>query len=239
MSGEQPRFDDAHIHRMLRTFTHDMRNPLVNMQVLVLQMQEALAAEDGGDAIVDELGESVTLMEESVARMNGLLQGTYELVQSMYSEPVCREVPLTVVVAEVLEVRRSQLADKGIQVKVDAAQTVWADMQAILRMLAELLDNAIRFAPEQGGRIVVDAQDHDRTMRLTVRDNGRGVEAALRERIFEPFYSNDPGRKGLGLAVVQALARAHGGQAWCEAGEGGGVSFCISLPHPVSGVPVG
>jgi two-component system sensor histidine kinase FlrB len=66
---------------------------------------------------------------------------------------------------------------------------------------------------------------------LIVHDNGPGVPATLRDRIFEPFFTTRSNGTGLGLAVVQSVARAHGGIARVADRAGGGASFSLYLPR--------
>ena len=100
------------------------------------------------------------------------------------------------------------------------------------RVVRNLLENARRYAASEvqlslrteGGRVV-----------LRVSDRGPGVPAALRERIFEPFYrlpgaSERDGGVGLGLALVKSITTRHGGQVRCEARPGGGACFVVELP---------
>ena len=73
---------------------------------------------------------------------------------------------------------------------------------------------------EAGGRIEVE-----------VSDTGPGVDPAVRDRLFEPFFSTKPRGTGLGLAVSQAIARSHGGEIAAGASAGGGARFTLRLPR--------
>ncbi len=101
------------------------------------------------------------------------------------------------------------------------------------RALRNLLENARRYSR---GEVRVQVSQHAGRARLTVCDQGPGVPAALRERIFEPFYrlpgaSEHDGGVGLGLALVRAIAQRHGGQVRCEDAPGGcGACFVLELP---------
>jgi signal transduction histidine kinase len=70
---------------------------------------------------------------------------------------------------------------------------------------------------------------------VTVRDSGSGLDAEARERLFEPFFTNKPRGTGLGLAVSQAIARAHGGEIVAEPPAQGGACFTLRLPRPKGG----
>ena len=70
-----------------------------------------------------------------------------------------------------------------------------------------------------------------RAVRIRVRDTGPGIPADAREHVFDPFYTRRPGGTGLGLALVQRAAEAHGGAVMVDQGaEGWGATFCLYLP---------
>ena len=117
---------------------------------------------------------------------------------------------------------------------------------ALIGALHNLLVNAIQ-ACGTGGELCLCARAADGEMiDLTVADNGPGIAAELRERIFEPFFTTREQGTGLGLAVVQAVVRAHGGGVRLESESGRGCRFTLSLPAgtdraqaPVTGGPIG
>ena len=101
------------------------------------------------------------------------------------------------------------------------------------RAVRNLLENARRYG---AGEISVELKTDANIAEVRVGDRGPGVPAALRERIFEPFYrlpgaSEREGGVGLGLALVKSIVERHGGSVRCEARAGGGASFVIALPR--------
>jgi two-component system OmpR family sensor kinase len=108
------------------------------------------------------------------------------------------------------------------------------------RVVRNLLENARRHA---AGRIAVSLRQHAGVVVLTVCDNGPGVPAALRERIFEPFYrlpgaTERDGGVGLGLALVKSIVQRHGGTVRCEGHSGSGACFVVHLPqYPAASAP--
>ena len=82
-----------------------------------------------------------------------------------------------------------------------------------------------------GGRITLTASLHgDDHAAITVADNGPGLPAAAREKVFEPFVSGKPTGMGLGLAVSRAIAEAHGGSLTAQPVPGRGTTFRVALP---------
>jgi len=103
----------------------------------------------------------------------------------------------------------------------------------LMRALINLTDNAIRYGKENGRvRIALQADEED--LRMTVSDDGPGIEQADLPHVFERFWRADSARTsqgtGIGLAIVRAAARMHGGEAYAESGMGKGSSFTIRLP---------
>jgi two-component system, cell cycle sensor histidine kinase PleC len=111
-----------------------------------------------------------------------------------------------------------------------------ADERAFRQILLNLLSNAVKFTP-QGGKIAVTctAADDDGTL-VSVADNGSGIPADKLALLFKPFaqvdnrFDHAQGGTGLGLALVQGLARLHGGRAWLESGDGQGTTAFVYFP---------
>ncbi|HLA74673.1 MAG TPA: ATP-binding protein [Gammaproteobacteria bacterium] len=105
---------------------------------------------------------------------------------------------------------------------------------ALLSMLMNIAGNAIQ-ACGKGGQLelatqMVSDEGGAEAIKLTLTDNGPGIPQALLERIFEPFFTTRPQGTGLGLAVVQAIARAHQGSVWVESQQGRGSTFGLRFP---------
>ncbi|MDB5731443.1 MAG: two-component sensor histidine kinase [Variovorax sp.] len=114
-----------------------------------------------------------------------------------------------------------------------AALTVTGVSRLLRRAVRNLLENAGRYG---AGEIGVELSATEGFALVRVNDRGPGVPAALRERIFEPFYrlpgaSERHGGVGLGLALVKSIVQRHGGSVRCEERAGGGASFVMALPR--------
>lgn len=114
------------------------------------------------------------------------------------------------------------------------AAVLRGNRDALLSVLLNLATNAIQ-ACGKGGQLrllaqMVTDQDGAEAVKLLLTDNGPGIPQALLERIFEPFFTTRPQGTGLGLAVVQAIARAHQGCVWVESRQGEGATFGLRLP---------
>jgi two-component system phosphate regulon sensor histidine kinase PhoR len=109
------------------------------------------------------------------------------------------------------------------------------DAEGLLRMLSNLLDNAVKYN-RPGGSVRLRLERHDGHALVAVEDTGIGIPAESLPRIFERFYRVDKGRSreeggtGLGLAIVKHVAQAHGGRVEVESRLGEGTAFRVVLP---------
>lgn len=139
-------------------------------------------------------------------------------------------------VASVVHAFGPDLHARGFTVQADIASpcTVTCDPVRIRQALIALLENVRKHADP--GRVRIHARVADGQCHLSVEDEGPGMSEELAAQVFEAFHRGDPtrpqqaGGSGLGLAVVKAIAEAHGGHATCQAAPGGGSVLCLHWP---------
>jgi signal transduction histidine kinase len=121
----------------------------------------------------------------------------------------------------------------GIVLHVPEDIRIYADPDRIGQVLANLLDNAVKFT-EEGGRVTIEAEHKDQGVRISVGDTGPGIPDHDMERIWERLYRGDQSRSqkglGLGLSLVKAIVTAHGGTIEVHSRPGEGSVFIVSLP---------
>ena len=211
---------------------HELRTPLT-----ALHLQTGTLARASGEA-------------ERSAAMAGLTAGVQRvihLVEQLLS--LARQEPRaasTAVAVRLDDVAREVVAELvpladagGIDLGVSAAQpvSVTGDPDALRTLLRNLVDNAVRYT-QRGGRVDVSVSDGGAPgaprARLTVTDNGPGIPAAERDRVFDRFYrraGTTPPGSGLGLAIVRAIAQSHGASiALGDAPGGQGLSVTMEFP---------
>jgi signal transduction histidine kinase len=109
---------------------------------------------------------------------------------------------------------------------------VWMAEDSIARVLANLLDNAIRHTPP-GGEVLVELTDFDGWVQVSVQDNGEGIPADQLPYVFDRFYRGEQSRSdggvGLGLAIAKQLVEAHGGRIWAESAPQRGTRVRFTL----------
>jgi len=146
--------------------------------------------------------------------------------------------PLAEELDSVLQVFSPRLSAQGFTLHpaIDASLQIDCDPVRIRQALMALLENALQHAPP--GRLTVRLEQAGELCQLSVEDQGPGLPAELATSVFEAFRRGDPSRSqqtggsglGLGLAVVKAIAEAHGGRADCRMSEQGGSIFVIAWP---------
>ena len=121
---------------------------------------------------------------------------------------------------------------------------VVTDRERLRRILENLVDNAVKYTPAGGHVVVTTSAGPDGSVRIEVKDDGTGIEAEHRERVFERFYRVDKARSrelggtGLGLSIVKHLAESIGAQVTLESEPGKGSTFTVLLPaRPVAARP--
>jgi signal transduction histidine kinase len=126
--------------------------------------------------------------------------------------------------------------DRRIDVSIPALlPKVEGDPDRTHQVLANLVDNAIKYSPE-GGRIELAVEVDDKRARFSVHDDGLGIPLGEQKRIFEKFYRLDPdhrrgiGGSGLGLYICRELVRSMDGRIWVESDPGKGATFVFELP---------
>jgi PAS domain S-box-containing protein len=146
-------------------------------------------------------------------------------------------VDVRTVVTEVVTTTEQTAATNGHVFVVDIPDeplTASADREKLRQVLANLLENAVKFSPD-GGTVTVAARRTGGTVEVSVVDQGIGIPAAEHERIFRKFHraeggGRDRGGTGLGLFIARGLVVAMGGRIWVDSAEGSGSSFAFELP---------
>jgi signal transduction histidine kinase len=140
-----------------------------------------------------------------------------------------------------LAAEEARRVDAVLEADQASGQVFECDERFVRRAMRNLLENAKRYGG-QSEPILLTLAATPTHMQISVSDRGPGVPAEQRERIFEPFYrlpghAEHAGGVGLGLSLVRQIAQRHGGQVRCEAREGGGSRFVITLPKLPARLP--
>ena len=181
-----------------------------------------------------ERQETVALVTDELERMTRMVDDLLTLAKAEQPDFLHRvEVDVAELTAD-LAAKASALAPRRWLVDAQASGIVVADRQRLTQAVLQLATNAVQHTAEGATIALGSALDHH-TLRLWVRDDGPGVPAAERERIFERFARATGTRRrsegaGLGLSIVQAISEAQGGTVRVDDAEGGGALFTITVP---------
>lgn len=208
---------------------HQLRNPIAAVQAQAEAAQGALS-----DA---EMRSRVQEVAEAARRASRLAQQllSMEKVRGRPDEDRAHDVELSSLAADVTRVHAPRALRNGVDISLDDEGKpfqVKGDPVLLAEALENLLDNALRYACADGGILSVKLIRADGVIRLIVEDNGPGIAADQRERIFERFHRASEDRAdgcGLGLAIVREVAERHGGTV--RAAEvASGARFELDLP---------
>jgi len=229
LSGAQDEFDQLatsfnemmdEIERLvdgIRTVTdniaHDLRTPLNRLRS---RIEVALLGEGGTDPaeLRRVLEETVVEADNLLATFSALLAiGNAESGQRLHSFEVLDPAQL---VADVAELYEPLAEEKGIAMacRTTPGLSVEGDRHMMFQALANLVDNAVKYTPE-GGSVTVAVAAHEGGVEITIADSGPGIPEEARDRVLDRFVRLDATRStpgnGLGLSLVKAVARLHGG----------------------------
>ncbi|HLO95199.1 MAG TPA: ATP-binding protein [Burkholderiaceae bacterium] len=206
---------------LLANASHELRSPLARLKMAFAMF------EDAGEAQRSKLKAEI---QTNIAELDALVE---EVLLASRLDSGSQQIQQEAV--DVLAVTAEECARSGAELQCDGQDSrlqLLGEERLIRRALRNLLENARRYG---GGSAVLSLRPAGGLLELRVSDRGPGVPEALRERIFEPFYrlpghAEQAGGVGLGLSLVKQIAQRHGGSVRCEAREGGGSVFVLSLP---------
>jgi two-component system phosphate regulon sensor histidine kinase PhoR len=184
-------------------------------------------------------GSFVEIIERNARRLGDLVQDLLDLsrIESKEFRLSADSFDLSGVVDRTLEFHEERATQKRMRISAalpPQLPAVRGDATALERVLSNLIDNAVKYCPE-GAAIVVAAEDLGGKLRVSVSDDGPGIEARHLPRLFERFYRCDPGRSramggtGLGLSIVKHLVEAMGGGVQVESTPGQGTRFSFTI----------
>jgi signal transduction histidine kinase len=213
------------------SLAHEVRNPLTSIQVDLQRVRGKVHHVEGVEAPLDR-----ALRE--VARLDRTVSGALQMARS----GAVRLAPIDLLVParRAAEVARPAFAQAGAVLEelpaTDGPIVVHGDESALEQLLLNLLLNAAQALPPAGrAGIALDPDEHGVT--VCVWDTGPGIPAEAWEQVFEPFYSTRPGGTGLGLAVAQQIAAAHGTVIDPSSDSGRGATFRFRLRRAVPPPP--
>jgi len=216
------------------TVSHELRTPLAAIYGASVTLQRPDMPIEGTQR--DELLGVISSEAERLARIVNDILWTSRIESGGLQVTIERCDPRALV-NDVVQAQRLHLPENvSLElVSDDGGSEVAADPDKVRQVLANLVDNAVKYSPD-GGLVEVRLQSGPERVRFVVDDEGLGIPAAEHQRVFEKFYRLDPdltrgvGGTGLGLYICRELVRRMNGRIWVESREGRGSRFVVELP---------
>jgi two-component system phosphate regulon sensor histidine kinase PhoR len=216
------------------TVAHELRTPLASMRMLVDTLREGRYTSE------QQVAEYLDLISSENLRLSRLTDNFLTLSRLERNEHAIHlaPAPARAVIEQAVNSMRAKLEMPGCHFTLDAPDElpeIIADRDALALVLANLLDNAVKYTGEDK-KIALHARAASGRVFIAITDNGLGLSRAERKNIFRQFYQVDQklsrsrGGCGLGLALVRHIVEAHGGRVDIESQLGRGSTFTVSIP---------
>ena len=222
------------LRNVSNALAHDLRTPLTRVRA---RLDEALRRPPDAALLADAAAVAIRDIDDLIRLFERLLQ--IAQAESGVRAGQRDDIDLQQIAADMVDMYDAAAELQGVTLALvdGAALPLQADRNLIATAIASLLDNAIKHAGA-GAHVTVGSAIDGAEAVITVRDNGPGVPAALRDRVVERFYRLDQSRavpgNGLGLSIVQAIATSHGGQLRLD-DAAPGLLAQLRLPRQVPG----
>jgi len=225
---------DAVKTRFLANMSYEFRTPLTSIGGFAELLESGVA----GD-LTPQASDYVQAILASVERLSQQIESVLDLTQSEAGLlPIAtEETELLPFVTQIVREREDSIEEKGLTVDLrgdKGAGKVMADARQLKRAVGNILDNAIKAAP-QGGRILVALTRRKQGVRIVISDNGEGMKPSELARALDGYRMGADGkpearRGGLGLPLARQLIEAHGGRLELQSEKGAGTTATVTLP---------
>ena len=234
------RFDELK-NDLVATVAHEFRTPLTSLRMAI-----HLCLEEAAGPITEKQQELLSAAREECERLQTIVDDLLDLsrIRSGRVSVSLVPIPAKTLVDAVVGDHREAAAAAGVSLAgtiVEPVLPVHADAERIALVLGNLVQNALRYAP-QGSLVEVRAEPVGKEVRFSVTDRGPGIAPEFHERVFEKFFRL-PGSRGegigLGLYIAREVVAAHGGTMGVFDNAGGGSTFWFTLPVHAPGARTG
>jgi K+-sensing histidine kinase KdpD len=233
---------------LLDAVSHDIRTPLTSIKASVTTLLDEVRGGTAGEPSVmldtESRTEMLEIIDEESDRLDKFVEGLIELARIEAGEMQLRPGwgPVDEIITSALGRAKLRTLGHLVEVRIDKNLPVaQVDPRSIEEVIYTLVDNAAKYSAV-GTRILIDAkQTADEAIQISVEDEGQGVPADLRERVFDKFFRatqdgdlSSAGSKsgtGMGLSIARGIVEAHGGRIWLGDGSNGkGTRVTFTLP---------
>jgi len=212
------------LDRFGRVAAHDLRAPLRSMEAFT-----RLALETDDD---DEASRYLDRVLNAVDRMRRLLDSLVDFADAGGGDLDVSSTALGEIVLAAMDDLSVDIDESGAVIDIGPLPTVECDPTQLRRVFTNVLSNSIRYTSAHAPHIVIRSFEEPGRARITVTDNGDGLQSDLTEEAFQPLrrFTSSGAGQGIGLAICRRIVEQHGGEIWAESGPGAGTTISMTLP---------
>jgi len=220
---------NADLEHFAYAASHDLQEPLRNITLFTQLMIDQHGKQLGSEALA-----FMSYIVGVVERMNATIEGLLRYTR-LGGADVIRFEPVSMndVLKRAQENLVAAIADNGAEVSCDRLPVVTGDQEQLVRLLQNLIGNAIKYRSQAAPLISVVAHRNGQNWIFSVSDNGIGIDPKYREQIFELFerlHGSHTSGVGIGLAISKRIVELHRGRIWVESQPGAGSTFKFTIP---------
>ena len=215
----------------INQLSHDLKTPLTPIMILMPIVNEQLKDVKSRD-LMEVINRNVYFIKDLVDKTVDLAR-----LNSTKVEIVVKDTNLLSEVNTIIENSQVLLDENNINIENKIGEKIFvkADRLRFGELLNNLITNSIKYTPDSGGEITIDAKEEGNFVTISVKDTGIGIKQERLSHVFDEFYKVDISRhdldsSGLGLAICKRIVEKHGGKIWVESpGRGMGTAFYFTL----------
>ncbi len=224
------------LERFASAISHDLREPL-RMIASYLDLIE----ERAGDELDEEIHEFMAYAKGGAERLDRMVQGLLEYSRVDQKGNDLRPVELEQALGGAVQNLAQRIDEQGATIEQGSLARVRGDPDQLTQVFQNLISNALDYRSEKDPVVRVDAKQEGDAWRVSVQDNGVGIDPDERESIFRMFQRGSPTGsaqgEGIGLALCERIVERHGGKMWVEETSERGSTFCFTLPAEEASEP--
>ena len=216
----------AFLGNLVANFAHEIKNPLNGLSIATQRLSKEFPSEDA------EYSRLVATVKKEIASLNKTLNDFLSLARPRFEKG--EEFVLSELMQETLNVVREQVKQHGINLKESISKNIklTGKREDFKRALLNIILNAIEALAHVTGRareLTVELAQHDKTVRITIADNGPGMDEEEKQRIFTPYFTTKKHGTGLGLFIAQKIIKDHRGTVTVDTTPRQGTTFLITF----------